>query len=271
SGSGKTTIGRMVLRLNSITKGKIEFDGTDVSTLTGGRLKNYYRQVQGVFQDPFSSYNPIFKADRVFWMVKDQFFGRVPDRQWQEKIDAALHDMGLDPGQVLNKYPHQLSGGQLQRMLIARALLLDIRILVADEIISMLDASTRIDVLNLLADLKARGLGILFITHDLALGNYVSDKTVIMQKGRAVEMGVTDRVFANPVHPYTRQLLSSVPQLHKTWAEVDAELARQREAAGVGPRHPDLPSGAESDDVPYTLVEVEPEHFVGRPTEEVPG
>ncbi len=266
SGSGKTTIGRMVLRLNSITKGKIEFDGTDVSTLTGGRLKNYYRQVQGVFQDPFSSYNPIFKADRVFWMVKDQFFGRVPDRQWQEKIDAALHDMGLDPGQVLNKYPHQLSGGQLQRMLIARALLLDIRILVADEIISMLDASTRIDVLNLLADLKARGLGVLFVTHDLALGNYISTKTVILRKGVAVEMGATGKVFADPQHPYSRRLLGSVPQLHKKWSEIAAELRLDDgEDTGHCLYHEKFPGKCgepPSDPDQPALAEYAPDHYV---------
>ncbi len=125
--------------------------------------------------------------------------------------------MSLNAGDCLNKYPHQLSGGQLQRLLVARALLLDIRLLVADEIISMLDASTRIDVLNLLGDLKARGLGILFITHDLSLGNYISDRTVILRRGRVVEMGGTQRVFGNPLHPYTRMLLASVPQLHRKW------------------------------------------------------
>ncbi len=118
---------------------------------------------------------------------------------------------------MLGKYPHQLSGGQLQRLLIARALVLDIEFLVADEIISMLDASTRIDVLNILGDLKERGLGVLFVTHDLALGNYISDRVVILQRGRIVEMGPTPKVFANPVHPYTRMLLACVPQLTAKW------------------------------------------------------
>jgi ABC-type oligopeptide transport system ATPase subunit len=138
-------------------------------------------------------------------------------------------------------------------MLIARALLLDIRLLVADEIISMLDASTRIDVLNLLGDLKVRGLGVLFITHDLSLGNYISDKTMILRRGGVVEMGATERVFGNPVHPYTKTLLSSVPQLHRSWHEVEAELAAtapvQKGAAAL--------SGEDG-----KLVEVEPDHFV---------
>jgi peptide/nickel transport system ATP-binding protein len=132
---------------------------------------------------------------------------------------------------VLGKYPHQLSGGQLQRMLVARALLLDIRLLVADEIISMLDASTRIDVLNLLGDLKARGLGIVFITHDLSLGNYISDTAVILHRGEVVETGPTGQVFAQPRHPYTRSLLASVPQLHRKW---ERNRHPVREPAGEG-------------------------------------
>ena len=243
SGSGKTTIGRMVLRLTPASGGTITLDGVDVSTVKGGALKGYYRKVQGVFQDPFSSYNPIFKADRVFAMLKDAYFPEVGAAEWRHKVAASLEAVRLDPDQVLGKFPHQLSGGQLQRMLIARALLLDIRLLVADEIISMLDASTRIDVLNLLADLKGRGLGILFITHDLSLGNYVSEQTVILRRGTVVEMGATDRVFGNPLHPYTRKLLASVPQLHRKWAPLAPE--------------PEPPAGDGQ-----ALVRAEGDHFV---------
>jgi ABC-type oligopeptide transport system ATPase subunit len=250
SGSGKTTIGRMVLRLTPVSGGRITFDGVDVATVRRGGLKGYYRKVQGVFQDPFSSYNPIFKADRVLAMIKDEYFPEVGAAEWRHKLAASLEAVRLDPGQVLGKYPHQLSGGQLQRLLIARALLLDIALLVADEIISMLDASTRIDVLNLLADLKARGLGILFVTHDLSLGNYVSDTTVILRRGAVVELGATDRVFGNPLHPYTRRLLASVPQLHKKWERVEAELA-PGDGGGVG-----------GDGEPATLVEAEDGHLV---------
>lgn len=225
SGSGKTTIGRMVLRLTPVSEGTITFDGTDISTYRGHRLKAYYRDVQGVFQDPFSSYNPIFKADRIFAMIRSAFFPGVGNADWRYKVDESLAAVRLDPGQVLNRYPHQLSGGQLQRLLIARALLLDSKLLVADEIISMLDASTRIDVLNLLGDLKERGLAILFITHDLSLGNYISDRTVILRRGQVVEKGETETVFGNPRHPYTRTLLASIPQLHRKWEPVETELA----------------------------------------------
>jgi peptide/nickel transport system ATP-binding protein len=253
SGSGKSTIGKMILRLIKVTRGSITFDGKDISALAGRDLKSYYGDVQGVFQDPFSSYNPIFKADRVFTMLRHEYFGGLSSAEWSSKLEKSLDAVSLNPGDVLGKYPHQLSGGQLQRMLIARALMLDIRLLVADEIISMLDASTRIDVLNLLGDLKARGLGILFITHDLSLGNYISDKTMILRRGVVVELGPTELVFGNPVNPYTKTLLASVPQLHRRWEEVEAEIGAVHGSVNGDGAAAAEPSGA--------LVEIEPGHF----------
>lgn len=233
SGSGKSTIGRMILRLISVTSGTISFNGEDISTLKGRALKEYYRNVQGVFQDPFSSYNPIFKADRVFQIIKDEFFPEIGNREWDDKVANALKAVGLNPAHCLCKYPHQLSGGQLQRFLIARALLLNIQFLVADELISMLDASTRIDVLNLLADLKSRGLSILFITHDLSLAYYISERAVILYKGSVVEMGSTDKIFNHPEHPYTKMLMAAVPRLDKRWEEVEVgQRAKPSETAG---------------------------------------
>jgi ABC-type oligopeptide transport system ATPase subunit len=231
SGSGKSTIGRMILRLTGVTAGRITFDGVDIAGFKGKGLRSYYAQVQGVFQDPFSSYNPVFRVDRTLEQLRQTYFSGLDGRRWRDKVEGSLDAVRLDPGQVLGKYPHQLSGGQLQRLLVARALLLDIRLLVADEIISMLDASTRIDVLNLLGDLKARGLGILFITHDLSLGNYISDRAVILRRGEVVEEGATERVFGQPQHPYTQALLASVPQLHRKWERTGAGV---REPAGEG-------------------------------------
>ena len=245
SGSGKSTIGRMILGLSRATTGTITFAGQDIATLGKTQQRAYYADVQGVFQDPFSSYNPIFKADRVLMLVKG-FFPGVGRSEWDAKVESALRAVRLEPADCLGKYPHQLSGGQLQRLLVARALLLDIKLLVADEIISMLDASTRIDVLNLLGDLKQRGLGVLFITHDLSLGNYISDRTVILRHGEIVEMGATVKVFGNPLHPYTRMLLSSVPQLHSRW--------------GSKPTPPPVPTPAA--DEAEALVAVEPDHLV---------
>jgi peptide/nickel transport system ATP-binding protein len=247
SGSGKSTVGRMILRLSPVTSGSIRFRGADVARLRGGGLRDYYRHAQGVFQDPFSSYNPVYKADRVFRLIREAYFTGMPRAPWQAKVDAALEAVALDPSQVLHKFPHQLSGGQLQRLLVARALLLDIDLLVADEIISMLDASTRIDVLNLLADLKQRGLGILFITHDLSLGNYISDRTLILRRGSIVEMGPTAMVFGDARHPYTRMLLDAVPHLHRKW-----------DGADEGHGTPELAGDASGS----RLVEVAPGHLV---------
>lgn len=266
SGSGKTTIGKMILHLTSISSGKIKFNEVDISSLKGSKLKEYYRKVQGVFQDPFSSYNPIFKADRIFDIIRDEFFPDTDKHEWSEKIDGSLRVVGLNPTEVLNKYPHQLSGGQLQRFLITRALLLDAQFLVADEIISMLDASTRIDVLNLLADLKSRGLSILFITHDLSLGYYISGRSVILYKGSIVEMGPTEKVYQHSLHPYTKMLMSSVPRLNKKW--------EQKEEISVETQHSEFTRGCVYYERCYDrskdkncnkepiLIEVETGHFV---------
>ncbi len=227
SGSGKSTIGKMILKLISISSGDIICNDTSVGEIRGAALKEYYRNVQGVFQDPFSTFNPVFKADRIFSILREEFFPGVPASEWSGRLEKALKSTGLNPNHVLNKYPHQLSGGQLQRFLIARALVLDTKFLVADEIISMLDASTRIDVLNLLADLKASGLSVLFITHDLSLGNYISERSVILYRGCVVEMGATAKVFENPLHPYTRMLMASVPRLDQKWEPTEVELKRK--------------------------------------------
>jgi peptide/nickel transport system ATP-binding protein len=268
SGSGKTTIGKMILHLAPISSGTIKLNGVDVSQLKGNALKEYYRKVQGVFQDPFSSYNPIFKADRIFRTIKEEFFPGIDNGEWNTKIDSSLRAVGLNPGEVVNKFPHQLSGGQLQRFLIARALLLDVQVLVADEIISMLDASTRVGVLNLLAELKSRGLSILFITHDLSLGYYISEESVILYRGRVVEMGPTEQVYHHPLHPYTKMLMACVPRVGAKWECKDIP------ETSLAAEHPGLRGGCayydrcardgkdEKCNTPPTLAEAEPGHFV---------
>jgi peptide/nickel transport system ATP-binding protein len=266
SGSGKSTIGRMILRLISISSGEIWFDGMNISTLKGDALKEYYRKVQGVFQDPFSSYNPIFKADRVLEIIREEFYPRLKGQEWHDKLEGSLKAVGLNPADVLHKYPHQLSGGQLQRFLIARALLLDIEFLVADEIISMLDASRRIDVLNLLADLKSRGLSVLFITHDLSLGYYISERAVILYKGCVVEMGPTEQVYYNALHPYTKMLMACVPRLDEKWEDVDVELKARELEFTRGCVYYERCLAVEKDESCARerpgLVEAEPGHFV---------
>jgi len=266
SGSGKSTIGKMILRLISVSAGTLSFDNIDVSTLKGGALKEYYRNVQGVFQDPFSSYNPIFKADRIFSNIREEFFPDVIGAEWTQKVHKSLESVGLNPEHVLNKFPHQLSGGQLQRFLIARALLLDTKFLVADEIISMLDASTRIDVLNLLADLKDRGLSILFITHDLSLGYYISDKSLILYRGCITESGSTQKIYKKPYHPYTKMLMASVPRLDRKWEKMEIDLKGEHSTSPVGcsyfARCQLVGKDESCMESNPTLIEVEPDHFV---------
>ncbi len=254
SGSGKTTLGRMILRLTAPTEGSITFGGDDVARLGRRGLRRYYGHVQGVFQDPFSSYNPVFKVDRVLGMIRSNYLPGMSDEEWRKTLRTSLEAVSLEPADVLGKYPHQLSGGQLQRLMIARALLLEIELLIADEIISMLDASTRIDVLNLLGDLKARGLGILFITHDLSLGNYISDRTLILRRGRVVELGPTTKVFGDPRHSYTQALLACVPQLHHKWNEGNGAVPAGRATLGTP--------------VDGGLIAVDDDHFVAPETEE---
>jgi peptide/nickel transport system ATP-binding protein len=234
SGSGKSTLGKIILRLVTASGGRVMFEGTNIIGLKKGQLHDYYRNVQGVFQDPFSSYNPLYKADRVLELVRQEYLGDLSAKEWDHKLHLALETVALNPADVLNKFPHQLSGGQQQRLLVARALLLDVKLLIADEIISMLDASTRVDVLNMLVDLKRKGLAVLFITHDLSLGNYISDRTVILRYGAVVEMGDTDKVFGNPQHSYTKHLLTAVPQLHRKWHDADADRAAANGSSGHG-------------------------------------
>jgi peptide/nickel transport system ATP-binding protein len=272
SGSGKSTIGRMILGLTSVSGGRIVYDGQDITGLGRSELKGYRRKVQGVFQDPFSSYNPIFKADRVFSLIHGAFFPEVKGDEWEGRVLDALRSVSLDPDGVLGKYPHQLSGGQLQRMLVARALLLDIEFLVADEIISMLDASTRVDVLNLLADFRAGGLGVLFVTHDLSLGNYISDQAIILRRGRIVERGPTAEVFERPAHPYTQMLLAAVPALHDPGRTAHGRAAREARPDGRSAgatsaclyheRYPHGDATARASEDNPTMLEVSTGHLV---------
>lgn len=226
SGSGKTTIGRMILKLLDPSEGNIYFRGKDITEINSkDEKKEYYRYVQGVFQDPFSTFNSLFKVKRIFDMVYREF---MPDAEnKEENILQALDEVNLTP-ELLDKFPHQLSGGQLQRMLIARALLLDVDLLIADELISMLDASTRMGILNLLIDIcKEKGMSIIFITHDLNLGYYLSDYTLILRNGRLVERGKTKKIYDNPIHPYTQMLFESVPDKKEKWDRDDQFLPEE--------------------------------------------
>jgi peptide/nickel transport system ATP-binding protein len=215
SGSGKTTVARMILRLIEPTSGDIIFDGENAFSYD---KRDYYRRIQAIVQDPYSAYNPFYKVDRVLEEAFGLYKNRPSPDKRKEIIHSTLTRIGINPEEILGNYPHQLSGGQLQRFLIARPLVINSELVVADEATSMLDASTRASILNLLLSLKENEkISVLFITHDIAQAQYVSDRVLVMQKGEVVEQGPADRVFLHPSHPYTRELFDSVPQLHKKW------------------------------------------------------
>ncbi|MGM0603949.1 MAG: ABC transporter ATP-binding protein, partial [Bacillota bacterium] len=227
SGSGKTTVGKLILKLINLSEGEIIYKGKNISEIESKEeTKEYYRRVQGIFQDPFATFNPLYRVDRVFDMIFDSFDLGYEDKD--KAIRDALYDVNLNPDRTLGKFPHQLSGGQLQRLLIARALLMDVDVLIADELISMLDASTRIGVLNLLVEsCKKHGMAVIFITHDLNLGYYISDQSLIMYKGRLVERGDTKKIYENATHPYTQMLFEAVPEIGERWDPEEEFLPEQ--------------------------------------------
>ena len=219
SGSGKTTLARLLLGLLEPTGGQILLNGDDVTHLDGARRKAYWRRVQGVFQDPFASFNQFFTIRRVLDNALHVLEPAPGGSDRESRMRAALHSVGLDANEVLRKWPHQLSGGQRQRVMTARALLVQPELLIADEPTSMLDASLRATILNLLLELRDQhGLTILFITHDIGQAAYVSDRILVMDHGQIVEQGPAAQVLWSPTHPYTEGLMADVPKLHKALA-----------------------------------------------------
>jgi peptide/nickel transport system ATP-binding protein len=209
SGSGKTTLARMILRLLPQSSGQLLFKDREVSQLTSTRDKMWFRrQVQPVFQDPFATFNPLRRIDAyLFETAANYQIGS--GKQAEEPIERALQAVGLSMREVRGRYPNELSGGQLQRVSIARALITDPSLLIADEPVSMLDASLRMSVVNLFRELKSRQ-SVVYITHDLATAYYASDRVAVMLRGWIVELGPVEEVLGAPKHPYTQLLKSSV-------------------------------------------------------------
>ncbi|MGO2763838.1 ATP-binding cassette domain-containing protein [Pseudolactococcus laudensis] len=212
SGSGKTTIGRAIMGLNNIENGDIIFDGKKINTkLSGSEKEELTKDIQMIFQDPAASLNERATVDYViseglynYHMYKDE-----ADRK--AKVEAMLKEVGLLP-EHLSRYPHEFSGGQRQRIGIARALVMEPRLVIADEPISALDVSIRAQVLNLLQRLQEeKGLTYLFVAHDLSVVHFISDRIAVIYHGDIVEMAETEELFNNPIHPYTKSLLSAVP------------------------------------------------------------
>ncbi len=211
SGCGKTTVGRCVLRLIEPTGGKVTFDGVDVGSLKSDGLRDLRRRMQIIFQDPYSSLNPRYTVSEIVGEAM-RLHGIARTRSdAKDKVGDLLERVGLSRNYV-NRYPHEFSGGQRQRIGIARALAVEPRFIVCDEAVSALDVSIQAQILNLLAELqKELNLSYLFIAHDLAVVKHISDRIAVMYLGEIVEEAETDELFANPMHPYTRALLSAIP------------------------------------------------------------
>jgi oligopeptide/dipeptide ABC transporter ATP-binding protein len=211
SGSGKTTVGRTILRLVEPTAGRVLFEGTDVTALSRKALRSFRRKAQIVFQDPFAALDPRMTVGEI---VAEPLYvqGLCADRrERRDRVAALLESVGLS-ADFLARKPDQMSGGQRQRVVIARALAVDPIFLVADEPVSALDVSIQAQIVNLLAELKERlGLAMLFISHDIAVMEYLSDRIAVMYLGRLMEIGPSEELCLNPKHPYTEALLSAVP------------------------------------------------------------
>ncbi len=212
SGSGKTTLANAVLGFINLTSGQILYRGNDIANLSGQQRLDYRREVQAVFQDPYEVYNPFYRVKHIFDIVISRFKLARNRNEARDLIEAALNVVGLRGEEVLEKYPHQLSGGQRQRMMVARAYLLKPRLIVADEPVSMVDASLRAMILDIMLRLRdQQGISFLYITHDLSTAYQIGDQIYVLYQGAVAEKGETTTVIENPKHPYVQLLIDSIP------------------------------------------------------------
>jgi peptide/nickel transport system ATP-binding protein len=237
SGSGKTTLAMLLLGFITPTAGQIFYKGKDIQWLQGAEKMTFRREVQAVFQDPFAVFNPFYPVDHLLTVPIDRFKLANSKAEARLKMEEALSAVGLRPEDILGRFPHQLSGGQRQRINVARALLLKPRLLVADEPVSMVDASLRASILETLRGLQRNfGVSILYITHDLTTAYHIAKSIVVLYRGSVMEAGDVDQVIKNPQHPYTRLLIDSIPwpDLSRRWGETEIK-AREMELSDHAP------------------------------------
>jgi peptide/nickel transport system ATP-binding protein len=230
SGSGKTTLGRAVVGLARPTSGRILLDGRQIDLLSKKALKELWRTTQMIFQDPYSTFNPLASILDSLTIPVRKFGLSSSPSETRKRVEDALKQVGLDYADLEGKYPTQLSGGQRQRVAIARALIVEPKVIIADEPVSMLDVSLRAGILDLINDLNRKfGVTVVFITHDLAVAEYISDRIAVMYKGKIVELAPSSELIESPFHPYTELLLQSVPRLmgEQSWSETQETPVRQ--------------------------------------------
>ena len=232
SGSGKTTLAMLLLGFITPTTGQIIYRGKDITTLRGDDALAFRREVQAVFQDPFAVFNPFYTVDHLLTVPIKRFKLAKTKAQARDRMDEALTAVGLRSEDVLGRFPHQLSGGQRQRINVARALLLKPRLLIADEPVSMVDASLRASILETLRNLQRdHGVSIIYITHDLTTAYHIAKSIIVLYRGAVMEAGDVDAVIKTPQHPYTRLLVDSIPwpNLNQRWG---TDTIKAREAGG---------------------------------------
>jgi len=236
SGSGKTTLARLLLGMIPPTSGSILYQGTELKQLDRSGYQVFRRQVQAVFQDPFGVFNPFYRVDHSLELPVSKFFPELTRDQRRERIEEGLRAVGLRAEETLGRYPHQLSGGQRQRIMVTRALLLDPKVIVADEPVSMVDASLRATILESLFRIhRERNISLVYITHDLTTAYQLSHTILIMYRGDVVEVGDVEQVIKAPRHPYTQLLVRSIPlaDTKRRWGEdPDGEPAPSQGGAG---------------------------------------
>jgi len=234
SGSGKTTLAMLLLGFIAPSSGQILYKGKDINSLRGAERITFRREVQAVFQDPFAVFNPFYTVDHLLSVPIERFKLAKSKSEARDKMVEALTAVGLRPEDILGRFPHQLSGGQRQRINVARALVLKPKLLVADEPVSMVDASLRANILETLRSLqKNHGVSIIYITHDLTTAYHIAKSIVVLYCGSVMEAGDVDDVIKNPQHPYTKLLVDSIPwpDLDRRWGETEIKA---REAEGSG-------------------------------------
>jgi peptide/nickel transport system ATP-binding protein len=216
SGAGKTVLAKLLLRLERATSGELYFDGRPIDAEPDP--KNHFRKVQAVFQDPFSAFNQFFTIRSQLKSSFNLFPQKPSPAEMEERVDRALIAVNIKPREFDGKYPFELSGGQMQRMLLARIFIIQPEVLIADEPTSMVDACSRASILEYLMKLKRElNMTIVFVTHDIGLAYYVSDRIFIMHRGQIVEQGTPERVIEQPESAVTRQLLEDIPDVHRDW------------------------------------------------------
>tara|TARA_B110000014_G_C20100624_1_gene577674 strand:- start:810 stop:1676 length:867 start_codon:yes stop_codon:yes gene_type:complete len=240
SGSGKTTLARMILGLIPPTEGELFFQGQNINKLNNEDRLNFRKSVQPIFQDPFGVFNPFYKIDRVLNTPLIKFQVSNNKTEIKDRIETALNSVGLRPDETLGRYPHELSGGQRQRIMVARALILEPKVIVADEPVSMVDASLRATILESIYKFKEeQNISVIYITHDLTTAHQLCDDIMVLYAGNMVEAGPIDLIVRNPSHPYTKLLVNSIPfpDPDMNWKKYDPKDRLKLDVESVGWRN----------------------------------